>query len=223
MTVDTRLTATWRNRMLFVSLMILGGAGWFLYDGLFTWPNEAERYEAWIQVARGEMGRELEDGTIPPEARLAWERFAKEKGWSTGIPKERTEEDIAGQFKWATGLGLFGFGFFAWVMWNQTLHIRSDDEAVYSARGKKVAWDAFTGMDRAKWEKKGIAVALYKEGGAEKKMILDDYKFGGTEAIILEIERRLGIEYIPPKDEDEDEAAVAEAEETPKKSDSEKA
>jgi hypothetical protein len=205
MNVDTRLTGTWRNRMLFVVVMILGFSAWFFYDGMVTWPAEAERYEEWLSVARAELGRDLEEGSIPPEAKLAWERHAKEKGWSSKIPKERTEEDIAGQFKWGTGVGLVGLGFLAWVLWNQTLHIRADDQFVYSARGKKVPWEAFTGMDRAKWEKKGIAVALYEENGAEKRLVLDDYKFGGTEPIIVEIERRLGIEYVPPKDEEEDE------------------
>lgn len=214
MIVDTRLTGTWRNRMLFVALMILGGAGWFLYDGIVTWPREAERHQAWLQVAHDAMGRELEEGAIPPEAKIAWEHFAKKQGWSTSIPKDRTPDDIAGQFRWSTGLAVIGFSFLAWVLWNQTLHIRCDEEAVYSARGKKVLWGSFTGMDRAKWEKKGIAVALYEEGGKKKKLILDDYKFGGTEPIILEIEKRLGIEYVSPKDDVEEAPEVVE--ETPR-------
>jgi len=204
MNVDTRLTGTWRNRMLFVAVMILGFAAWFFYDGLVTWPAEKERYEKWLEVAHEELGRELEEGSIPPEAKLAWERYAEEQGWSTEVPDERTQEDIDGQFVWGGGVGLIGLVFLGWVLWNQTLHIRADDQYVYSARGKKVPWEAFTGMDRAKWEKKGIAVALYQEGGKEKRMTLDDYKFGGTEPIILEIEKRLGIEYVPPQDDDED-------------------
>jgi hypothetical protein len=44
MNVETKLTSTWRNRMLFVGFMIVGVAAWFFYDGLVAWPAEAERY-----------------------------------------------------------------------------------------------------------------------------------------------------------------------------------
>ena len=193
--------------MLFVGFMIVGVAGWFVYDGAITWPAEAERYAEYkvmadAMIASGEVKNEE-----APEITLAWKDIAKEKGYPQKVPKERTDEDISGQFKWATGVGICGFAFLGWVFWNQTLKIRSDDEFVYSARGKKVPWSAFTEVDRKKWEKKGIAVAHYSYDGKDGSMVLDDYKFAPAEDIIIEIERRLGVTYVSPADKAEAEEA----------------
>lgn len=144
-----------------------------------------------------------------PEITLAWKKIAKENGFPEKVPSERTDGDIAGQFKWGVGTALIGFAFIAWVLWNQTLKIRSNDEFVYSARGKKVAWADFKSVDRTKWEKKGIAVAIYEENGKAGKMILDDYKFAPAEDVILEIERRLGVTYVSPADREKEAAEAA--------------
>ncbi len=206
MNLETRLTATWRNRFLFVALMIIGFAAWFFYDGLVTWPAEAQRFEEYDRIATEMMERGEASGRESREVKMAWERFAEAQGWSKKTPSERTDEDIQGQFTWGTGTGLVGLLFLGWVLWHQTLKIRADDQFVYSARGKPVPWESIKRVDRSKWEKKGIAVAIYEEAGKEKKLILDDYKFAGAEAIIKEIERRLGVEYTSPLDEDPDEA-----------------
>ncbi|MFP4283622.1 MAG: hypothetical protein ACLFU2_13460 [Opitutales bacterium] len=216
MNVEARLTSTWRNRMLFIALMILGVAAWFFYDGIITWPNEAERYERYRALGEEMVASGDAPEVDSPEVQLAWERLARQEDFSEKVPSERTEEDIAGQFKWGTGVGLVGLAFLGWVFWNQTLRIRSDEDYVYSARGKKVPWGAFTGVDRSKWEKKGIAVAEYELDGKKGRMVLDDYKFAPAEDIIVEIERRLGIEYKSPKEAVATEAAGSETE-TPAK------
>ena len=46
-------------------------------------------------------------------------------------------------------------------------------------------------MDRQKWASKGIAYAIYEEGGKRKRLTLDDHKFLGCEGIILEAEKRI--------------------------------
>ena len=51
--------------------------------------------------------------------------------------------------------------------------------------------DAITAIDRKKWKSKGIAYAIYTENGKEKRLCLDEHKFKGAEAIILEAERRI--------------------------------
>lgn len=218
MNVETKLTSTWRNRMLFVGFMIVGVAAWFFYDGLVTWPDEAERYREYKTMSDSMVASGQAVNEEATEITLAWKKVAKEKGYPDKVPSERTDDDIAGQFKWGAGTGLVGLIFVAWVFWNQTLKIRSDEQFVYSARGKKVAWGDFTKVDRTKWEKKGIAVAHFTENGKDGKIVLDDYKFAPAEDIILEIERRLGVTYVSPADreaaegedsstEDSDEAA----------------
>jgi hypothetical protein len=51
--------------------------------------------------------------------------------------------------------------------------------------------DSIVEIDRKKWEKKGIAYAIYDEAGKQKRLTLDAHKFEGCEAIILEAERRI--------------------------------
>ena len=53
------------------------------------------------------------------------------------------------------------------------------------------ALDSIVDMDRRKWADKGIAYAIYEENGKRKRLTLDDHKFIGCEAIILEAEKRI--------------------------------
>ena len=46
-------------------------------------------------------------------------------------------------------------------------------------------------MDRKKWDNKGIAYAIYEIDGVQRRLCLDEHKFKGCEAIILEAERRI--------------------------------
>ena len=214
MKVETRLTGTWRNRMLFIAVMIIGFGAWFFYDGLVGWPAEQERYLVYDEIATRMIEAGEAGGRDSLEVKRAWKAEAEARGWNGDkTPKERTEEKIAAQlFPWGSITAGVGLVFLGWILWNQTLNVRSDDQFVYGTNKKGVPWEAFTGMDRSKWEKKGIAVALYQEDGKEKRLVLDDYKFAGAEAIILEIERRLGIEYVPPAIDDASAEETAEAE-----------
>ncbi|MGY8719212.1 MAG: hypothetical protein ACKVI3_15690, partial [Verrucomicrobiia bacterium] len=41
------------------------------------------------------------------------------------------------------------------------------------------------------WAQKGIAYAVYEKNGKKRRLCLDDHKFIGAEAIILEAEKRI--------------------------------
>ena len=75
--------------------------------------------------------------------------------------------------------------------WNHTRKVTAEGEVIIGASGERVELDWITKMDRRKWEKKGIAYAIYEEGGKLKRLCLDDHKFAGCEAIILEAEKRI--------------------------------
>ncbi len=51
--------------------------------------------------------------------------------------------------------------------------------------------DTIVDMDLRKWASKGIAYAIYEKDGKRRRLCLDDHKFVGCEAIILEAERRI--------------------------------
>lgn len=171
--------------------MLFGCALWFFTDGYIIWPKEAERYEAYAQI-RDEM---LESGKAENEEsvelRVAWQKYAREAGLSTKVPKERTPEAIQEQIVIGSFLlvvsGLFG----GWVAWNHRLSIRTEGDTIIGASGQRVGLDSIVATDRKKWKTKGIAYAVYEEHGKKKRLCLDDHKFAGAEAILLEAERRI--------------------------------
>jgi hypothetical protein len=189
--VNARISKEWRRRMLFMFAMIFGIAAWFLTDGYIIWPNEAERYEAYSEL-RDEL---IETGEIvdeeSPEMRIAWQKYARQADITAKVPKERTDAAIKEQVVIGWTLTLISLSFAAWIAWNHKLSIRTEGDTVIGASGQRVEIDSIVGMDRKKWKNKGIAYAIYKDGEKEKRLCLDEHKFKGAEAIILEAERRI--------------------------------
>jgi hypothetical protein len=187
MKVETKLTKVWRRKMLFLIAMVFAGSLWFLFDGFYGYPKKAERYEVFRQIA----GSDSPDARADQDVRRAWEKIAAERRWPPDLPKEITAKDIRDQKLYGAGTAVVGVLLVFWLMYNDRLSIRADDTNVYSARGKKVPFGEIIGLDKAKWDSKGIAYAIYVEEGRQKKLVLDDYKFEGTEKIVEDIERRL--------------------------------
>lgn len=177
--------------MLFMLFMISGIGAWFLYDGYVMWPGEAERYVEYVEV-RDELidaGKAVDDESS--SVQMAWKRHAKEAGYKSDVPKERTDKAIAEQRVIGWCMMVISAIFAAWVAWSHTRCVRAEGEIVIGVSGQEVELDAFVGMDRKKWENKGIAYGIYEENGKLKRLCLDDHKFAGCEAIILEIESRI--------------------------------
>jgi hypothetical protein len=171
--------------------MISGIGGWFLSDGYYFWPNEAERFEAYSEIKDGLIEAGKAEDEESSSVRLAWQRYAKEQGYSSKIPKERTDADIGEQVMigWVLCVGAVLFG--AWVAWNHTLRVTAEGEVVTGSNGTQVELDSIIKIDRKKWENKGIAYAIYEVDGKQRRLTLDDHKFEGCEAIILEAEQRI--------------------------------
>ena len=177
--------------MLFMFAMIFGSALWFLSDGYLMWPAEGKRYEVFKEMAEVEIAEGRAKDMKDPALTRLWERHAKENDLPLKVPKERTPGDLAGQ-RWTGWIMLGGAVFFgAWVAWNHTRSVRADGDIVTGASGERVHLDSIVEMDRRKWANKGIAYAIYEENGKRRRLTLDDHKFLGCEAIILEAERRM--------------------------------
>jgi hypothetical protein len=191
MQVHARISKEWRRRMLFMFAMIFGSALWFLTDGYIMWPAEGARHEVYKAMAETaiEEGR-AKDMKDPALTRM-WERHAQENDLPLKVPKERTAGDLAGQ-RWTGWIMLVGAAIFgAWVAWNHKRSVRAEGDIVIGASGERVHLDSIVEMDRRKWANKGIAYAIYEENGKRRRLTLDDHKFLGCEAIILEAERRM--------------------------------
>ena len=78
-----------------------------------------------------------------------------------------------------------------WIAWNHTLQVRAEGDIVIGASGQRVELDSITAIDRKKWKDKSIAYGIYKEGGKQRRLCLDEHKFKGCETIIIEADRRI--------------------------------
>ncbi|PXA05377.1 hypothetical protein DDZ13_00485 [Coraliomargarita sinensis] len=191
MQVHARISKEWRRRMLFMFAMLFGCALWFLTDGYIIWPKEAERYEAYAEIRDEMLDSGKAENEESEELRIAWKRYAREADVSEKIPKERTPEAIQEQLVIGWFLIAVSLTFGGWVVWNHRLSIRAEGNTVIGASGQEVDLDSIIATDRKKWKNKGIAYAIYEEGGKQKRLCLDDHKFAGAEEILLEAERRI--------------------------------
>ena len=191
MNVHARISKEWRRRMILLALMINGSGLWFLYDGYVAWPAEAERHsQLKVIVSKLIETGQVMDAKDPAIAR-AWTTYASEHNLPAKLPKERTAGDIGGQRGIGGVLMAAGVLFVGWVLLQHRKSVRADGDVITGASGETVHLDSIVDMDRRKWASKGIAYAIYEQDGQRRRLCLDDHKFIGCEAIILEAERRM--------------------------------
>ncbi|MGJ8652761.1 MAG: hypothetical protein ACSHX8_05770 [Opitutaceae bacterium] len=191
MEVVARISKEWRRRMLFMFFMIFGIAAWFLYDGYIMWPGEQERYLEYTEIKDALIESGKAEDEESPAVELAWQRHAREVGHIKKIPKERTDSSISEQrtIGWVMMIGVFLYG--VWIAWNHTRSVQAKGEIVTGASGERVELDSIVAIDRKKWKNKGIAYAIYEVDGKQRRLTLDDHKFIGCEAIMLEAMKRI--------------------------------
>jgi hypothetical protein len=207
MQVHARISKEWRRRMVFLFAMIFGSAIWFLTDGYLMWPAEARRHETFKTMAESLIAEGRATDLKDPVVLRAWERHAEEQQLSPKVPKERTPAAIAGQV-WTGWIMLAGSVLFGtWVIWNHRRSVRAEGDTVIGPSGERVSLDSIVEIDRRKWASKGIAYALYEENGRRKRLTLDDHKFLGCEAIILEAEKRIAARQGSDAAQDDDSGA----------------
>jgi len=177
--------------MIFMAIMINGMALWFCYDGFVAWPAEAKRH-AQLEVITAELvPADKEIDPKDPAVIRAWETYAAANNLKPKVPKKRTDSDIGGQRKIGGVILTIGFGFIGWVLLQHRRSVRADGDLITGPSGEQVHLDSIIDMDRRKWASKGIAYAIYEVDGRSRRLCLDDHKFIGCEAIILEAERRI--------------------------------
>lgn len=197
MEVTARLTKEWKKRMLLLVAFCLAGSGWFFYDGFIGYPKIAERYAEFDKLAQGLIEKGEAQSPDDESVRLAWADRARELGWKVEKPKNKTESDYLEQKYYGSALAMVALGLLVWFIVSSSQTILFDGKTITTANGRQVDIDSVVELDKKKWDKKGIAYAVYEENGERRKMTLDDYKFGGAVAIVEEIERRLADKNTP--------------------------
>ena len=191
MEVVAHISTKWRQRMLFMFFLIFGIAAWFFYDGYILWPDEARRHAEYLEIKDTliEAGDAVDKKST--SVRLAWERHAREMDYRRNIPKERTGGDIKEQRVIAWAMMIVALLHGAWIAWNHTRQVSAEGDIVIGASGERVDIDSITAIDRKKWKNKSIAYGIYEEGGKPRRICLDEHKFKGCEAIIIEADKRI--------------------------------
>lgn len=184
MTAEARTTKVWKNQKLLLFILLLGFCGAFLFDGFIRYPRKNEQIRVYKELD-GEKNKEK------------WEEYCRGKGWSPELDPEYIRKGYSEMEQFIFG-GITGvLGLIAFMFWftQKDRVLRMDEEGVTSASGTRVPFGAITGIDKRKWESKGIARIRYSLDGKNGEFVVDDYKFErtGAHAIFDEIEKRLKV------------------------------
>ncbi len=193
MNVHARISKEWRRRMTMMALMLNGCGLWFCYDGFVAWPAEATRYQQLVKLTSGIVVADEKPTDENPAVVSAWEDYVEKNNLPAKLPKNRTPGDLSGQRTIGGILMAIGLGFVAWVALQHRKSVRAAGDIITVADGETIHLDTIVAMDRRKWAGKGIAYAIYEVDGKRRRLCLDDHKFIGCEAIILEAERRIAV------------------------------
>jgi hypothetical protein len=195
MPAEARIASLWLNQKTLVSVLLIGLAGWFLFDGLVGYPRSNARYHEWKKYV--DEGRQSQ-----------WPAYAKSRGWKTQewtdyalehhLPEPLAEvpfgpDKINTQLIIALGTGLIGLSVLIYCRRQKNHFLRTEDDAVLIPGGQRIPYTAIKGIGKKRWESKGIAVVRYELAGRKGEFIVDDYKFEAdpSRQILQEIEEKL--------------------------------
>jgi hypothetical protein len=191
MNVHARISKEWHRRMIMMALMLNGSGLWFCYDGFLAWPAEEKRHQQLLTLTAGMPSADDKPTDKNPEVVRAWSTYAAANHLPAKLPKHRSPGDLSGQRIIGGVFMAIGLGFVGWVLLQHRKSVRADGDLITGADGETVHFDTIVEIDRRKWAGKGIAYAIYEQAGKRRRLCLDDHKFIGCEAIILEAERRI--------------------------------
>lgn len=192
-----RTTRWYLKRMGLMFLLVAGMGGWFLYDGLVTYPKKIAIYSEYEVFQEREEAYEKFRG----EGRLAeWNAFAASKGWPEGEPTpwrdyskekgwplkpdKRVPGDEVEQIYWAGGMAVLALGILGTFLLNRNRVLTADGESFTTPSGTRIPFNAVHKVDKRKWKHKGLAYAFYKDDGSSGKAVIDDLKYDGAERVL---------------------------------------
>jgi len=160
----------YRNTRYIMTVVLLGMAGWFAYDGFVTYPRDNEQHRRYLQ-----------DPVNNKDAPV------------------HTETDIRMQKVLATLLPAVAAALLGWTLYRSRGTYRLKDDVLSVPGHPDVPLEAVTKIDKSKWDRKGIAYLDYElpggAGGAGTKgtLKLDDfiYERPPTDRIMAAIEAKL--------------------------------
>ena len=156
------------RRFLWIAIACVIGTGWCLLDALVTYPRKleiAEVYESYSQT---------------DEDAQQWEEEATLRGWSVNPPDKTTHELealIVNQYILMAGCIIVGIIMFAKWHLPRGTWIEGDEKEIRDSQGKQLSLDRLVGIDKRRWQQKGIAVLHFNQDGRKQRFTLDDFKY----------------------------------------------
>lgn len=197
-----RVTSWYYRRMGMLAGLFLVFGLVFLYDGIWGYPKVVaiaqkkewfmKEYLPSFEAARkdGRMAQWIEDATargLPVGVdgdSPRWKSYAAKNGWEEE-PKLYSQREITEQFYWAYGCFAGALIVCILILLNRGKTLRAEADHWVSPEGVKIRFADVFRVDKRKWEYKGLAYAWYRpQGGAEKRAVFDDLKFGGADKIL---------------------------------------
>ncbi len=188
------------RRFLFMGIIAIGFALYCLYDGVVGYPARRDRgfaeFKAENPKIQAANAAEFE-AQADKKDREAWARFAHDSEVPTG-------PDIVTQFVMAVIAGVAGLVLLSIPMRARGRWIELDESGLRSSWGQSFEFGQVESLNKRKWRDKGIAKITYRDGARKRQFVLDDLKFQRepTDAVLLELEHRIGLEKItggPPE------------------------
>ena len=217
--IEAKLNPAWLWRMVIITVALAGWSVYCLYDAKIAYPAHDEevaaflfaqpatamddeeyvpRYEAAVERSP-EMFSRLdgnEDGRLDSAERSkaadAWKALTEERGGDGENPGE-APNNYAYIAQWAQ-LGIcapLALLVLVWILRSATRRVAADQQTLYYGPCE-IPFSAITDIDKAKWDKKGIAIGHYRLNDRDGAVKLDDWIFRGTVDVLEELEHRTG-------------------------------
>ena len=178
-------------KFLIIGLGTLGFGAYAGYDAIVKGPYQLEMAKVWEPIYKSE---------IEEKAKVKqWREIATEKGWDTARPtkeftKKSRKEFIAFNYGLMGLCGLIAVPCLLWCLKTRGSWIESTENGLRNSSGQQLTLDQITKVDKAKWDKKGIAVVHFtNDQGGASTFLIDDLKFerSTTDEIMVWIEENI--------------------------------
>ena len=179
------------NRALFAAFQAGGKvanldaveAAWLSYAGANSLPPDP--------VAAEDDGAIALKNAFRDASKLRdWALYAAAKDLPSKKPHFHGTSDIIEQYIFGGLCAAAGLVALVRMMLNRNRSVTADSEAYYPKPSVKVPFADVFRIDTRKWRRKGLAYAYHRaDGGDERKAVIDDLKFVGSQQIL---DRMLG-------------------------------
>jgi hypothetical protein len=165
-TIVAKGSADYRIRRYLMTLLLIAGGIWFAYDGWKGWPDENRKI------------KELNEQLNAADKAGDHDAYSRIKNNPLTDKKSHTDLDIRWQKNLAFILPIGGLLFLIWTLYNSRGEYRLEGTKLSVPGHPTVQFLEVTGIDKSKWDRKGIAYIHYATAdGSKRKLKLDDFVY----------------------------------------------